>query len=134
MSSPAQDIAGLISSIGLGEKPSNSELQWHVGYAREPATPRNCITVYNTGGAGADTDELDLFRPTIQVRTRSVSHEEGYAKQVAIMKMLHSISGVTILGNLYLSITLETEITDIGVSDNDLFLITANYQIIRQST
>lgn len=136
MRSAAHDIALHIASAGLGVFGGASG--WAVSVGTEPASPDTTITVYDTGGEGPDTDQLDIERPTIQVRVRSSkagsAYPDAHDKQRAIRALLHGIKGVTINGTRYAGITMTSEILVIGRDENDRFLMTANYRVIRQAT
>lgn len=130
--SPADDLARYIAGLGLGIFGNSNQNAWAVSVAREPIEPANCITFYDTGGVGADTDELDLYRPSIQVRVRSRDYMEGCNKQQQIRLALHAIAGATINGKRYVGVTNETDINHIGMSENNMFLTTINYQVIHE--
>jgi hypothetical protein len=132
LNSAAVDISGHLAANGIGSFAGNPSHVWSINVAREPVEPANCVTVYDTGGQGPDTDELDIHQPTIQIRVRSKVYIEGYEKQRVIQSVLHSIRQTTIGLTNYLSCVAETDITYIGASDNDFYLFTANYRILRQ--
>lgn len=132
MNSAAVDIAKHLAANGIGSFGGNPAHVWSINVAREPVEPQNCVTVYDTGGTGPDTDELNLYRPTVQIRVRAVDFQEGYNKQAAIMAVLHSILQTSLGLMNYLSCVAETDITHIGPSENNHYLFTANYQIIRE--
>lgn len=132
MNSAAVDIAGYLATNGIGSFAGNPQHLWSINVAREPIDPTNAVTVYDTGGIGPDTDELDVFRPTIQIRVRSIDYNDGLEKQQLIMTALHALLQTTLNLTNYLSCVAETDITYIGASENDLYLFTANYQILRQ--
>jgi hypothetical protein len=135
MRSPAHDIALHIAGAGLGTFGGASG--WAISVGTEPASPETTITVYDTGGEGPDTDQLDIERQTIQVRVRSAkesgAYQAAYDKQRAIRAVLINLSGVVMDGSRYLGIVMTSEILTIGRDDNDRFLMTANYRVIRQT-
>lgn len=132
MNPTSKDIALYLASQGAGLVAYGGEDKWNISYGREPATPRNTVTIYDTGGAGPETDEMNLYRPSIQVRVRAKSFDEGWAKSFAIMSLLIPIAGLSINQSRYVGVTPSTEITHIGMTENDLFLFTTNYEVIRE--
>lgn len=136
MRSPAHDIALHIASVpGIGT--FGGATGWTISVATEASSPDTTITVYDTGGEGPDTDELDIERQSIQVRVRSGkqsgAYQAAYDKQHAIRAALINLSGVVMDGSRYLGIVMMSEILTIGRDDNDRFLMTANYRVIRQT-
>ncbi len=125
MNSPAHDIALYLVANGVGTLPYTSG--WAVSLALEPANPDNAVTVYDTGGQGPDTDELDLKRPTFQVRVRSASYVTAYAKQQAIRDLLILTQPI---GD-FVGIEMTSDILAIGRDESSRHLLTANYQAIR---
>jgi len=86
MNSPAHDIALYLQSLSFGTLAASSG--WAIAVAREPVAPDTTITVYDTGGQGPDTDELDEFLPDIQVRVRAPDYIAAYAKSEGIRAAL----------------------------------------------
>lgn len=124
MSSPAYDIAQYLASQGVGVFGGSSA--WSINVSREPASPDDCITLYDTGGAGLDTDDRDIDRVSFQVRVRSFDYLSARAMQVAIRDLLLIDPGVAAGGNLY-TISQESNIMHIGRDENDRQILTANY-------
>jgi hypothetical protein len=123
-----------IASVGLGTFAGATG--WAVSVGTEPASPDTAITAYDTGGAGPDTDQLDIEQPTIQVRVRSGkganAYADAYAKQRAILAALLNVKRVVLDGYLYVGITPTSDILPIGRDDNDRFLLTAKFRVTRQ--
>lgn len=94
--SPADMIAQLLVDLGLGTSPTADPLgAWPVYVDQEPATPDNCITVYDTspqsdGRSMIDGETFQHFG--FQVRVRGITHKIGYAKAEAIRVMLNENS------------------------------------------
>ena len=85
-----------------------------------------------SGGLEPDTDQLDLLRPTVQVRTRSLNFASSFAKHEAIRNLLTLPGRIVTADSTFVMINLDTEITDIGRDDNDRHILTANYRMIRE--
>lgn len=127
MTSPANEIAIWLEAEGLGTISAASG--WAISTAISPETPDDVITVYDTGGTAPDNDTQDVFNPTIQVRTRSTSYPEGFAKQEAIKAALLA-RGVEGTIN---AVWMESEPQAIGADDNARFLITSNYKLLKSA-
>lgn len=128
--SVAHHIALYLASQSVGIFGGNSG--WSINVSREPTSPNDAITVYDTGGAGPDTDELDIGQNTFQVRVRSASYTSAYSKQKQIQALLLSTSGIVSSGVRYL-VNVETDVLHIGRDDNDRQILTANYRALSQS-
>ena len=50
--------------------PSAAQRDGRSAVGTEASSPDTTVTLYDTGGEGPDTDELDIERQTIQVRVR----------------------------------------------------------------
>lgn len=128
--SPAHDIALLLESAGVGSLPWSGS-GWSVGAHLEPDAPDNAVTVYDTGGLVPDTDELDMKRPSFQVRVRSLSYADAYAKQVQIRDILILSDPVQAATSVFVGIQMSSDILFIGRDEKNRHLLTANYQSIR---
>lgn len=127
--SAAYDVAQYLASQGVGTFGGNSG--WSINVSREPLSPDNSVTVYDTGGPGLDTDELDLDWVSFQVRVRAVNYLDGYQKQKTIRSLL--MAGFVQDGTKY-TVQQESNIMHIGRDENDRQLLTANYVAFAQST
>jgi hypothetical protein len=130
MKSPADDMADYLQTQGHGSRRNASG--WCISVGTEPAVPATTITLFDTGGSGPDTDQLDIFNPTFHVRVRSNTYPEGYSKIYAIMQTLVHAPVVTLSGSRYAFIAAETDILSIGKDENDKEIFTANYRALRQ--
>jgi hypothetical protein len=124
--SPAHDLAIYLASQGVGTFPGS------IAVNAEPADPSDVVTIYDTGGLGPDTDELDLMRPTIQVRVRSADHEAGYATQERIRDLLMLPGRVVTQDSAFVIITPTSDVASLGRDDNNRHLTTLNYSAIRE--
>lgn len=129
MNSPAHDVALFLVASGVGTLPWTTG--WAVSLALEPASPDDAVTVYDTGGQSQDTDELDMKRPTFQVRVRSASYADAYAKQQEIRDLLTETSPISGSTSDFVDIALTSEISAIGRDDSNRHVLTANYRAIR---
>lgn len=131
MGTPAQDIGLHLAGIGLGSIQASDG--WSINLATEPAKPDDTITLYDYGGRDALLYGRDLRQPSVQVRVRSREYLAGYAKHTEIVDALHDIIDRDIDGHRYVGIWQIGDIQSIGRDDNNRYVMTANYQITRES-
>ncbi|MCW5678455.1 MAG: hypothetical protein KIT65_10975 [Xanthobacteraceae bacterium] len=129
--SPAHLLALYLAQNGVGT--FGGSAKWSISVSREPVDPPEAVTIYDTGGDGPDTDELDLLGPTIQVRVRGPNYAEAYAKQEEIRDLLIldqpvivTPEGATVPAE-FIGIVMQSDILAIGRDENDRHLLTANY-------
>lgn len=130
--SPAHLIALYLASNGAGT--FGGAAKWSINVSREPVNPPEAVTLYDTGGEGPDTDELDLLGPTFQVRVRGPNYAEAYAKHEAIRDLLILDQPITVtppgasVPAEFIGIVMQSDILAIGRDENDRHLLTANYR------
>lgn len=129
---PALDVAKYLAASGAGVFAGTGSEQWSINAFLEPPSPDKTITVYDTGGAGPDTDEMDWQRPAFQVRVRCKVYKDGYAKQQAVRDLLLLVAPIVMETSTFIGINMTTDILSIGRDDNNRFLLTANYVGIRK--
>lgn len=127
--SPAQEIAFLLAIEGFGVVGAMSG--WSISISGEPAEPATAITIYDTGGQAPETDEMDVLRPTFQVRVRGPKYSDAYEKQKAVRKFLTKHAPVVIATVQCIQFVMTSEIMSLGRDDNDRHVLTANYEAIR---
>lgn len=97
MNSPAHDVIAFLSDAGVGQFP-HVDADWSLSFNGEPPTPDRAITVYDAGGAEPDMNEVEMFRPHLQVRVRAHDAAECFAKHEEIRLLLCSSSLVLSTG------------------------------------
>lgn len=121
--SPAQIVARLLATLGLGAYPDGTNAQtWPVYAAGEPDAPDSVITVYDTDGRGHGRSQIDGERQQhhgIQVRVRAGTHALGWPKAQAVAEALDTAvydAPVTVGGRNYLvhAITRTTDVLALG--------------------
>lgn len=128
--SHAYAIAKLIAAQGLGVFNSQASADWSINVGIEPDAPNRTITVYDTGGDGPDTDEMDLDRKTIQVRVRSHMRAEASAKIVAIRNYLLTKESKVYETTRVYGAFVTTDTAEIGRDDNGRSIFTVNFRIL----
>ena len=130
MKSPAHDTALFLADLGdFGA--FGGLASWSVYVGREPLTPVDVVTVYDTGGL-PDALVDNLQEPTIQVRVRAADYVQGYAKAQAARRALQAATGVTIEGGQVVQWIGQGNILYIGRDDQDRCLFTDNYRVMRE--
>jgi len=90
MNATSKDIATIlegISSLGL-----TFGVNLFIG--REPTTPSNCVTIYDTPGMPPQLNLTDqgYEYPAVQIRVRDIKYQDGWDLISAINKELHGLS------------------------------------------
>jgi len=130
--SAAHDIALYLAASGVGTYLGASG--WAINHDGEGISPDNFVTVYNTGGQHPETDELDLDRPTIQVRVRAVDLAEGYAKLRDIRDLLIFPQPIECDTSTFRLITITSDMGKIGNDAGNRHILTANFDCWREIT
>lgn len=138
--SPADEIAGWLAAERItGERGGNAD--WSVHVSREPETPDNVVTLYDTGALDPLAVDPDIRAPQVQVRVRSFDYAQAWETQEQIRAALVQPSAGLVVGatlerimgsSRYVTIHPIGDILAIGRDDSDRHIITANYQAIRQ--
>lgn len=140
--SPAHIIRNLLVTLGLGTDPDDNN-DWPMFVSREPNTPDSVITLYDTSsrlqGRFQKTGETQEHYG-IQLRVRSASYVDGYAKANALTVALdesikrydvsmEDVSGTGTSTYRVYAVTRTTGVIDIGkdvaTSKRNLFTINA---------
>lgn len=130
MNSPAKDLAKWLAGQG-GLGAFGAETDFSVYAIMEPEQkPSQVVTLYDTGGGGPDTDDLNPHNVTFQVRTRCARYSDGYDIQVIIRDLLLA-SQPACEDSTFLGIMMTSDVAGIGRDENNRFLLTANYAAIR---
>lgn len=131
MSSPAQDIATIISNAGLGVIAASSG--WAIFTGRVPTSPDTVITTYDTGGRDPNAKFL-LEEQSIQVSVRGA--KGGYAlafdRMQSIKDTLLGAPQQTVDGILYVGIWGIGDIIALGYDDNNRPLLVSNWRVARE--
>lgn len=125
MSSVARDIAQMLEDNGVGVFGTD------LFVGREPASPPNAITVYDTGG-GDPFPGVSSDNPSVQVRVRNASYLDGWDKAITVKDALFGIGHVTVNGRLFQSVWMTGDINPIGRDDNDRIRFTLNFSMFAQ--
>jgi hypothetical protein len=127
MNAASKDIKDMLladSSLGLA-------LGTNLFVGREPATPRACITLFDTGGGtpGMSLDANSYYYTQVQVRVRNPDYNLGMVQSYEIMDALHGRGQAIVNGTLYTLITCtEPMLLDYDDQNNVRFIININMQ------
>lgn len=120
--SPATDLAGVIGSSAGG---------WSVFVGNRPATPDNCIALYDTGGEEPDTDSLTDYRPHVQIAARSMDYAAAYSRLAGIRDALIQTQPIEATDSVFEFVMMVSEILSIGRDENNRHILTANFRCRR---
>lgn len=128
MNAPSEDIKDMLeadSSIAL-------ELGTDLFVGKEPATPRNCVTIFDTIGYPPSLGLTDqgYEYPSIHIRVRNKDYRVGWALIHSIKDSLHGRSHQTWNGALYTVIYCSSgpALLDWDDNGNARFIINFNLQ------
>lgn len=127
------EVAEYLEGEGVGT--FGGDTQWSLHTTREPLSPDDVVTIYNTGGGEPvtveDTDDETLYNPTIQVRVRGTDQEAVHARHELIRRTLILPREREIGDHRYVSINATSDILDLGLDDNERYVATMNYDVLR---
>ena len=110
----------------------NERLFERVYISREPTTPDNCITIYDTG-FGEQNPKFALDENTFQVRSRNNEYINGYVNLESIKFLLDGRRDSIINGVTYIGFWCSSNIVSLGYDTEDRALLTLNFRTIRQT-
>ena len=113
---------------------------------KEPVSPDNCVTIYDTGGRDPlhtlcpDTT-TNVWRPSIQVRVRNTSYPAAYKILDTIAKLLPTITAYKItstdsghtLADIINQVIVRTAIVPLGQDENNRAILTQNFDLMLDS-
>ncbi|OED34596.1 hypothetical protein AB832_07160 [Flavobacteriaceae bacterium (ex Bugula neritina AB1)] len=99
---------------------------------REPATPNDCVTIFNTGGSEQNPN-YTIDTGTVQVRIRGISYDEAYRKIRNITNVLQSLDGYrTMAGELLVGCWVTTPVFPLPHDDNNRFIFVVNLRLTKE--
>jgi hypothetical protein len=129
MSSPAHELALFLAGKGVGVFAQTL----HV--SREPTSPDNVVTLYDTGGSNPlYSDHAELREQNIQVRVRNTSYPNAYTKMQEVVRLFQGQEPFTQGVHDYAGVWQIGDILSIGRDDNDRVLLTGNFRVVRSPT
>jgi len=99
MNSISEDVKDILEMESLG-----LELGVDLFVAREPSSPDNCVTIFDTPGGSTPLtyDKTEQYRyESIQIRVRNESYLTAYALAEDIRTVLHGLAQETWNGTVY---------------------------------
>lgn len=132
INSPSHDIILYLELQGIGVFGGNTPWSLHDGGL--PDKPENAIGIASSGGLGPDTDQLDIFQPSIQVLTCSKNKKLAYDYQERIRALLINVVPVVTPTSRFTQIDMTSEILDIGRDQLMRYVWSANYRTRRVLT
>lgn len=134
MNAPSIDIKTILESYG---ESSGLDLLFadDLFIAKEPALPKNCVTIFDTPGYPPYLGLTDkgYEYPSVQIRVRNTKYEDGWNLINKIMTALHGISQQTWDGTLYSVIICSGGPAHLDWDDNGNARFICNFSIQRRS-
>lgn len=107
---------------------------WPVFIGRQPTGPDSVLTVYDTGGTDPLHLEAGLRRPTVQVRVRSVDYADGWTKANAIYAGLGTTWSAIYGAERVVGFVARGDILFLNRDDQDRFLFSLNFELMRDQS
>ena len=129
MNAPSVDLKDHLEDAGLG-----LVFGTNLFVGEEPASPDNCVTIFDTPGFGRQTTMQrgeEYHRPSVQVRSRNNDYRAGYSALADIVDELHALGHREINGTTYEVIMCVTEPAPLGKDENGRHWWIANFDIQR---
>ena len=102
---------------------------------KEPTTPDDCVTIYDTPSSPPDlmlNPEERYYRSSVQVRIRNLGYVAGMTLARNIMELLHGRAQETWNGTLYTVIKAMGESAALAWDDNNRIVIVVNFDLQRR--
>jgi len=130
MNAPSEDIKDILVAGGLGLV-FNSNL--FIG--REPSSPKNCATIFDTDGRPPDLNLTDqgYERPSVNIRVRSTNYITGWTLANNIKNLLHGKEHETWNGALYTVIYCSSGPALLDWDDNNNARFSINFNLQRRA-
>ena len=125
--SVAYSIAQELANDGVGT--IGAETGWCITVGTQPETPDACVTIYDTGGAGPESDDLDDVSAAIQVRVRARTYLDAYAKAREVRDLLLGGPAFILSSDRFYLIHTTSDIASLGLDDNKRTLLVASYEV-----
>jgi hypothetical protein len=130
MNAPSEDIKDmLVADSGLGLTFGTNLFK-----NKEPASPRNCVTIFDTYGYRPDLALVDqgYERPSIQIRVRNNKQETAWSLIDDIKNLLHGKSNETWNGAMYTVIYCASGPALLDWDDNGNVRLIINFNLQRR--
>lgn len=104
---------------------------------REPTSPNNCVTIFDTPGSGPDLNydaSIKYDYPSVQIRVRNTSYPNAADLAQDIKATLHNRAQETWSGAVYTLIQCTSEPALLDWDENDRARFVINFDIQRQPT
>lgn len=133
MNPVSQDMKDTLVDAGVGTFAATSG--WAIYISREPSSPDEVVTLYDSGGPEPDylMDGTDIGRPNMQARIRGApgGYLDAWAKAKEVVDALSRLSPQTINGTWYAGVWQQTAITALQYDDSNRPILTVNFRIRR---
>jgi len=91
-----------------------------------PATPDNCVCIYETGGLELDRD-IPVEEPTFQVLIRNKTYAGARAKAASVVTAFQAVRNQTLTATYFYYIFAQQSPYSLGRDENERAEITVNF-------
>jgi hypothetical protein len=135
MNAPSVDIVSILEAKDDSSGSYDLTFGTNLFIGKEPATPKNCVTIYDTPGfapyLGVD-GSTGYEYPSVQIRVRNTSYVSGWNMINNIKSCLHGIAQETWSGTLYSVILCSGDPALLDWDDNGNARFICNFNIQRR--
>jgi hypothetical protein len=120
------DIATYLAGQGIGTVGTN------LFKGMLPASPDNCVALFEYGGERPDLVGTYVERPKLNVRVRNTSYSAGRSACGSIIEDLHTVGDTTLSGTRYLYIMALQSPIYLGRDGHERAEWSINFQVVKE--
>ena len=123
-----------ISDMLKAESALNLIFATNLFVGKEPASPSDCVTIFDTSGQPPQLNLTDqgMEYPSVQIRVRNIDYQTGWNMVDAIKSLLHGRAQETWNGTLYSVIYCASGPVFLDYDDNSRARFIVNFNILRR--
>ena len=121
---PSYDIRDILVTVDSVSTP--------IYIDREPVSPDECITIYNSGSWQASNPKYLVNYPSIQIRSRANTATLAYNNLLEVFDHILGRAALTRNTTRYVGFYSETDIFELGRDDNNRALYAANFNLVTE--
>jgi hypothetical protein len=132
MNAPSVDIREILEAYGESSGIGIADNAFFIG--REPATPKNCITIIDVSGYPPEQrlDGVGYEYPAIHIRVRNTDYVAGWNLANEIKTVLHGLAQTVINSTLYSSISCSSGPAHLDWDENGNARFFINFNLQRR--
>lgn len=128
---PSEGVKDILVSAGIGVFASQSATEWSIRISKMEPKPDKMIAIFDVPGLPPQPG-LDINYPALQIVVRGTpaGYVDSYAKAQRIVDELLGRDTETRGGDIWASVTMSSDIINLGYDDNERPMWSMNFQLI----